>query len=297
MATKLEIRTEAIALAQNLLLDPSCIVLDVETTGVGRFSELLQLGVTETQGNEIFNRYFQPIAPLRDNEATAKNGITQSVLDANNAKPFAESKKEVQELLDGKIVVAYNKSFDFNQLSQAGVILDKTKWVCAMELRQKIEGGAKQKLGGNHTALGDCEALVALLQSWVDPHLSDDFTYQSLQAAIDRLCEVSKCRLDLEKEEAQLKDYVSSAQKRLNTPPVFCSSSGSSRVELSLSVSGIKRADGVRWEDLPEGFVNYEPKINATSKVVKDACISGEVDHLVTFEVKDIVKILKNKKA
>jgi DNA polymerase-3 subunit epsilon len=124
----------------------------------------------------------KPRAPVEDG-ATAVHGI--SAEDLKDAPPAAEVLPKLREALQERRVVVYNADFDGMALHNSlvtAVLHDPTlgaadymrnRWECAMERYAEFVGDLSeyhgsyrwQRLpGGDHTALGDARATLAVLR-------------------------------------------------------------------------------------------------------------------------------------
>lgn len=169
--------------ARNWLAAPDTIILDTETTDLHGY--VVQLAAIDTSGVVLLDTLVNPLAPIAEN-AQRVHGI--SAEQVATAPTFAQLAEQVLALLADKQVVTYNASYD------RGVLLDElerligddterraayraqlsgTRWRCAMELYSAWYGDWSeyhqdyryQPLpGGDHSALGDCRATLAVLQ-------------------------------------------------------------------------------------------------------------------------------------
>lgn len=99
-----------------LPLDSSCIILDTETTGMTRQDEVVELGIIDIEGNVLYSSLFsheQPMNPM----AQAVNHLTEE--DLAGAPCIREEAEKILSLLEGKLVIGHNISFDENLLRQS----------------------------------------------------------------------------------------------------------------------------------------------------------------------------------
>lgn len=152
------------------------VILDTETTGVGTYDEVIQIGIIDPRGSVLFDRLIKPtrnrhISP----RATAIHRITMPMLES--MPRYNEIAGMLESVCQGRIIVTYNAEFDRRLLVQsagfAGGTVPPGRWECAMLQYAQFVGNwdkyAKayrwQKLwGGDHTALGDCRATLARIQ-------------------------------------------------------------------------------------------------------------------------------------
>jgi DNA polymerase-3 subunit epsilon len=169
-------REKAAFWARSLLERLDWVILDTETTGISHHDEIVQIAVLAPDGEVLLDTLVSPTRsiPL---EATFIHGITDS--DVENAPLFPEIFDRLKEVIAGKTVVIYNATFDVRLIRQTLAKydmpfsgLEDEQAECAM-LQYSAwqgelwpDGGYKwQKLrGGDHTALGDCRATLAVIK-------------------------------------------------------------------------------------------------------------------------------------
>ena len=99
------------------------IVLDAETTGFRSDDEIVELGITDKDGNVLYEGMFKPFRELSA-EAGAVNGITMADLED---KPTFDSEFErILEIIGDKPLVIYNKGFDTRMLLQTARLHNRT---------------------------------------------------------------------------------------------------------------------------------------------------------------------------
>jgi DNA polymerase-3 subunit epsilon len=172
-------RWESIQWAQSLLEAPGehWLILDTETTGLGQDAEVVQIGVIDGCGKVLIDNLLcapsKPIPP----EATAVHHITDDMV--VGAPNFFERYKELARIVEGRIVVIYNKAYDTRLIAQsvarfsATIPLTPLRWECAMLRYADFVGDWNEyhqnfrwpKLtGGDHSALGDCFATLEVIR-------------------------------------------------------------------------------------------------------------------------------------
>ena len=178
-------RHAAIAWAQAVLARKrGFVIMDTETTGLGEDAEIIQLAVIDLDGKTLFNENMQPTAlALIPDEATAIHGLTMAELEG--CPTFAELAEPLEAALGERDIIAYNAAFDSRMYRQtlalAGGFEPLGVWTCAMleyakfvgewnDYRQSYRWHKLQ--GGDHTALGDCLATLALIQSMAEAPLA-----------------------------------------------------------------------------------------------------------------------------
>jgi DNA polymerase III subunit epsilon len=187
-------RAAAVQWARELLARQDWCILDSETTGLGIWSEVVQLVVIDPTGAPLLDTLIKPVREI-ESGASAIHGITsERVADAPS---FMEVYNLLCSALRGRAVVVYNADFDTRMLFQTLHLAfnvnkvddplhlvpresdgERTRfgaeaWECAM-LRYAAYCGdwsdyhgnyRYQKLpGGDHSALGDARATLRLIQ-------------------------------------------------------------------------------------------------------------------------------------
>lgn len=171
-----EAQRSATLWARTMLDRSDWVILDTETTGLGGTDEVVQVSIMGKDGAELFNSLVKPTCEI-DPRAEAVHGISKELL--QNAPCFAEVWPKIIEAIGENGVVIYNADFDVRMLRQsawaARISPDTVSFLCydAMEQYAKWYGEWNeyrgsfrwQKLpGGDHSAMGDCRATLALIQ-------------------------------------------------------------------------------------------------------------------------------------
>lgn len=168
------------------------VILDTETTGLERNSEIVSIAVIASDGRPLLNTLVHPTKPIPE-EATKIHGITNEAV--KNALPFPA--ELLRELLTGREVIIYNASYDvkmlYNSTHMAG--FEPIDWRgiaryhCAMESFAEIYGDWNdyhqsyrwQKLivaaeyygiptDGAHGALADCLMTLKVCKAMAEKH-------------------------------------------------------------------------------------------------------------------------------
>lgn len=147
-------------------------VIDTETTGFGKNDRVLEIAVVLIDGTEIINEWETLINPERDISNSDIHGITSSLV--SMAPAFRDISDNLANLLDDRIVVAHNISFDIRMLAQefSRVSLDADfgKGFCTLQATgEKLQVACEMfgiKTDTAHRALSDARA-TALLLTWV----------------------------------------------------------------------------------------------------------------------------------
>ena len=179
----LHIRKQAALWSRELLKrDPDTwVILDTETTGLGRDAEVIQIGVIDGTGNVLMdNILVKPTIPIAP-DATAIHHITNEMV--QDAPSFADVMPQLREVVEGKLLVIYNAQYDMRLLVQSGkahrvtLSLGIEGFTCVMLQYAEWYGDWNdyhksfrwQKLqGGDHSALGDCRATLEVIKKMAD---------------------------------------------------------------------------------------------------------------------------------
>jgi DNA polymerase-3 subunit epsilon len=152
------------------------VILDTETTGLGKNDEIIQMAVIDLNGTVLFNENIRPTKKKRiSQESTDIHGLTMKHL--ANSPTFREFSTPLEKVIGNRKIITYNVSFDVRLYQQtwrlAGGFMPKGEWQCAMIAYAKFVGEWNklhedykwQKLeGGDHSALGDCMATLEVIK-------------------------------------------------------------------------------------------------------------------------------------
>lgn len=153
------------------------VILDTETTGLGKTDEIIQLAVIDLNGNTLFDENLRPTKRKRMSaKAVEIHGLTMASL--KDCPTFAELTRPLKKAIGRRRIITYNAEFDKRLYKQtwelAGGFLPRAEWECAMLQYAKYVGQWNhyhqdykwQKLkGGDHSALGDCLATLNLVSA------------------------------------------------------------------------------------------------------------------------------------
>lgn len=142
--TPRELRSSAIAWAQQMVADPWNLFLDTETTGLGDSAEICDIAVINLRGEILLNTLVKPTQPIPPG-ASAIHGICDHhVVDA---PPWREVCYLLASILgSGRPIVIYNAEYDqtvINQVCQRAQIPTfkiEPRWHCAMLKFADFEG-------------------------------------------------------------------------------------------------------------------------------------------------------------
>ena len=164
--------------------------IDFETTGLdASANRAIEIGIVIFSGSgEILDTFESLINAKRDVGRSDIHGIHAS--DLQQAPSFSEIASEVLSLLDGTVLVAHNKSFDFRFLKREfgllGIELGDLDGLCTMELMSASFSNCPRKLGEccrflgiplgtEHSALDD-----ALMAAKIASHVIGEFGFPAI---------------------------------------------------------------------------------------------------------------------
>lgn len=168
------------------------VVIDTETTGLFKNDRIIEIGCVVFSDGKMLEEWSTLINPSRDLGPTHIHKITSSMVSL--APTFEEISNDILRLIQGRIVVCHNASFDIRMLKQEFARLGKEvnfgKPFCTMVgARHTLPQGmdnlidACKYLGipveGAHSALGDARMTMSLF----------DFVAASEQEASPVQCE------------------------------------------------------------------------------------------------------------
>ncbi|MEN9204927.1 MAG: 3'-5' exonuclease [Thermostichales cyanobacterium SZTDM-1c_bins_54] len=169
-------RQTAHRLALDLLNNPLAVILDTETTDLNGY--IIELAVLSMQGVTLYNRRFNPLAPISP-QASRVHGLQAQ--DLEHLPTFGDEAEQIRSLLQGKLLCAYNASFDRQilenecrrlgqdwQLSWQCLMQPYAAWVGDWDWQRRDYRWPKLP-GGNHSALGDCQAALKVLRQMASP--------------------------------------------------------------------------------------------------------------------------------
>jgi DNA polymerase-3 subunit epsilon len=181
MHHKIQHRNEAIKWAQNVLATPNAwVILDTETTGIGKDDVVIQIGIIDLYKNTLIDSLVRPTKkksiPI---EATSIHGITMDML--LSAPTLSEMLNHLMTITRQKKTIIYNAGFDIRLLNQTiyqdNIHISKGKLImnyeCAMTYYAQFVGQwsdyhqnyVYQKLpSSEHNAIGDCKATLDIIK-------------------------------------------------------------------------------------------------------------------------------------
>jgi len=147
-------------------------IIDTETTGFGKNDRIVEVAVVLMDETEIINEWETLVNPERDISNSDIHGITPDLV--SMAPSFAEIADSLASLINDRIIVAHNISFDERMLSQefsrTNLNIDFGKGFCTLNATgMKLQVACENfqiKTENQHRALSDARA-TAILLSWV----------------------------------------------------------------------------------------------------------------------------------
>jgi DNA polymerase III epsilon subunit-like protein len=154
----------------------SALIIDTETVGTGPHIEIVEIAIGDIDGNIVFNSLIQPVYN-RLPRSTKLQRFDKGEFD--QAPEWSAIWPNFQETISGKLLIAYNASFDRRAIAamcarhrQASA---ERGWRCAMELARRTLGVRRALTledacghfgleGGTHRAVRDVEATICLIR-------------------------------------------------------------------------------------------------------------------------------------
>lgn len=177
-------KNSAIKWAKEVLADfTNWVILDTETTGLYD-AEIVQIGIIDLEEKVVLDSLVKPTIPIPP-DATNIHGISNEMVEL--APTFPQIYSRLVETLKDKKVLIYNADFDLgilaycrklHQLKPLGL---RKRSDCLMEWYAQFcgdwndyyESYTWQTLGGNHSAVGDCQAALSVLKEMATSEICD----------------------------------------------------------------------------------------------------------------------------
>lgn len=152
------------------------VILDTETTGLEYDAEIVEIGIIDLDGNELFSSLITPLGDIPE-EASNIHGITLDTLKAANAPTWEDISNKIISILKDKIIIAFNSSFDIRLIHQTCkkwniIEFCELKHVCLMHNVMKEYNSdryisLKDALGvymQSHRAVDDCLMCLEIIK-------------------------------------------------------------------------------------------------------------------------------------
>jgi DNA polymerase-3 subunit epsilon len=101
------------------------VAFDVETTGLYKSDKIIEIALIAFKGQEISEEWSTLVNPMRDVGKTDIHGISPSMV--STAPLFEEIVNDLFRVIDGRVLVAHNFSFDIRMLAQE---LERLRFGC-----------------------------------------------------------------------------------------------------------------------------------------------------------------------
>lgn len=158
-------------------LNERALVLDTETVGAGQTIEIIEIAIGDSEGRILFESLVQPVynplPPRSKHQRFAEAEFAR-------APQWTEIYPAISQLVEGRLLIAYNAAFDRRALASARARHHQDSpergWRCAMQLVKTLMRARRSPTleeacafyglaGGNHRAARDVEATCALLRA------------------------------------------------------------------------------------------------------------------------------------
>lgn len=165
---------------QNLILpsdDLEYVAFDVETTGFSKNDRLVEIGFVAFRNGKLIEEWSTLLNPQRDVGKSNIHGITASMVSA--APLFEEVVNDIFRIINGRVLVAHQFSFDARMLAQElnrlDVEGDLGKGFCTLIASRNLLPGTADSLAATcaalgiesihaHSALGDARMTMQIFQ-------------------------------------------------------------------------------------------------------------------------------------
>lgn len=164
--------------AKELIAAREFVVLDSETTGLKDPVGFVEVAVADPDGNALVNTTVRPRLPIEPGAAKVHGYTAVSLA---HSPTFKEVYPEILDAVSGRRVIVYNARYDrrvfgteVKTLGARGLLLGGflPAWECAMGWYSQYVGQPRKQGGyryqklpsGDHSALGDCRATLAVLR-------------------------------------------------------------------------------------------------------------------------------------
>jgi DNA polymerase-3 subunit epsilon len=157
------------------------VSFDVETTGLNKNDRIVEIGFVAFSNGKVLEEWSTLLNPLRDIGKSNIHGITPTMVSA--APLFEEVINDIFRMINGRVLVAHNLSFDarmliqeFNRANTQGAI---GKGFCTMIASRRLLAGSGDSLAATcselgvetvkaHSALGDARMTMQIFQNLME---------------------------------------------------------------------------------------------------------------------------------
>ncbi|WFQ81310.1 3'-5' exonuclease [Xenorhabdus sp. SF857] len=137
-----------IKLFTETLLEEDTIVLDTETTGLKNDDEIIEISIINSHGDILLDTLIKP-QKIIPSDAIKIHGITNE--DVKHAPTWSDIYKKYREIVKGKTVIIYNKSYDTRIIRKTckkyELPTPRIKSECAMLLYAEYYGEINKRTG------------------------------------------------------------------------------------------------------------------------------------------------------
>lgn len=170
------------------------VAFDVETTGLYKNDRIIEIGFVAFRDGKILEEWSTLLNPLRDIGKSNIHGITSSMV--STAPLFEEVINDIFRIINGRVLIAHNLSFDARMLIQefnrANTQVEIGKGFCTMVASRRILAGSGDSLASTcaalgvettkaHSALGDARMTMQIFQNLMEDHQEITPTYVEYQ--------------------------------------------------------------------------------------------------------------------
>jgi len=138
------------------------VILDTETTGLGNDAEIVELGILSVTGEILYDGLIKPTKRIPQ-DAIAIHGIKNE--DVKNSPSWFDVFEDVNKILEGKTILAYNSKFDIRMIYQTNklfnLFIKDLDHECVYELMTEYNGYSSKlesfsETVQSHRAVDDC---------------------------------------------------------------------------------------------------------------------------------------------
>ncbi len=174
------------------------VSFDVETTGLYKNDRIVEIGFVAFSDGKVIEEWSTLVNPLRDIGKSNIHGITSSMV--STAPLFEDVINDIFRMINGRVLVAHNLSFDarmliqeFNRANTQGEI---GKGFCTMVASRRVLAGSGDSLGATcaelgveytkaHSALGDARMTMQIFQKLMEDEQEITPAYVEYQKGVN----------------------------------------------------------------------------------------------------------------
>ena len=188
--------------SQTALASPSSqmeyVAFDVETTGLYKNDRIVEIGFVAFRDGKILEEWSTLLNPLRDIGKSNIHGITSSMV--STAPLFEDVINDVFRMINGRVLIAHNLSFDARMLIQesnrANTQGEIGKGFCTMVASRRMLAGSGDSLAATcaelgvetvkaHSALGDARMTMQIFQKLMEDEQEISPAYVEYQKGVN----------------------------------------------------------------------------------------------------------------